>query len=158
MGYAKLSDLYLKSSSTANAYNYSTFRQHNYTTSASNQYKQGLLDSNSVYKILSYNYGIESNQAPSFDGQNTSITLNSPSSLVDLNLANQLGDSSSVTAYSVLSLTEVPTHQNSSASTVDSKSHSNSLKYIDSSKAQSSSLATLNSDLSSLSNSGAVHT
>jgi hypothetical protein len=155
--YAKLSDLYLKSSATSNAYNYGTFRQHNYTTSASNQYKQGLLDSNSVSAILSYNYGIEDNQVPSFDGQNTSLTALNSTSSVDLNLVNSIKDSSLAATSSITSLAESPTQQNSIASTVDAKSHNNPLKYIDSGKNQSSSLSTLNSDLSSLSNDGAPH-
>jgi hypothetical protein len=152
--YAKLSDLYLKSSLTSNTYNYGTFRQHNYTVSASNQYKHGLLDSPSVSKILSYNYGIENNQSPSFDGQNTSLTTLSPSSSADLNLTSYLEGGSSVTTSSVNSLVEAPTYQNSVASTIDSKSHTNSLKYMDLSKTQSPSTLATKSDLTSLSSEG----
>jgi hypothetical protein len=155
--YAKLSNLYLKSSSTSNSYNYGTLRQHNYATSASNQYKQGLLDSNSVDKIMSYNYGIEGKNTPSFYGQNTEITASNHSDNVDLSLVTQLSDSTSINSTSVSSLSEMPSYQNSNGSTLDSKSHNNSLKYTDYSKYNSNIVDSLSSDLTALSSSSAPH-
>jgi hypothetical protein len=148
----------LKSSSTANSYNYGTLRQHNYATSASNQYKQGLLDSNSVDKILSYNYGIESSSAPSYSGQNTSITSANLGAVVDLNLVNQVNPSSSISSSTLSNLSENPTAQNSNGSTLDAKTHKNSLKYTDYYKHNSSVVDASSMDLSSLNSSGAPHT
>jgi Tfp pilus assembly protein PilV len=155
--YAKLSNLYLKSSSTSNSYNYGTLRQHNYATSASNQYKQSLLDSNSVDKIMSYNYGMESKDTPSFYGQNTSITSNNHADNIDLNLAAQLNDSTSANSTAVSSLSEMPSYQNSNGSTLDSKSHNNSLKYIDHSKYNSNTVDYSSLDLTALSSPSTPH-
>jgi hypothetical protein len=155
--YAKLSDLYLKSSNTSNSYNYGTLRQHNYTVSASNQYRQGLLDSNSVDKIMSYNYGIEDPQKPSFFGQNTSITSKNSSLSSDLNAVNSILHDSTANLNSITYSLENPTIQNSLGSTADSKVHNNPLKYVEAGKTKISSSGILSSDLQSLSSNGAPY-
>jgi hypothetical protein len=125
-------------------------RQHNYTVSASNQYKQGLLDSNSVDKIMSYNYGIEKPQKASFYGQNTSITSANPNTTLDLSVADSVLHDSITNLNTVVHSLENPTTQNSLGSTADSKTHTNPLKYVESSKAKTSSSSILSSDLQAL--------
>jgi hypothetical protein len=126
--YSKLSDLYLKSSATSGSYNYGTLRQHAYTTSASNQYKAGLLDKNSVDTMLDYNFSMSPLSAPNFVNEHTEL-FNSNASSVDSNLSNVISSGLNGSHVGSASLTENPTSQNSSASTTDFKSHSNALRY-----------------------------
>jgi hypothetical protein len=145
--YSKISDLYLKSSGTLDSYNYGTFRQHNYTTSASNQYKQGLIDKKSVDKILDYNYNVKDNINPSFSNESVNLLENASSS--NASMLNNLYGDVNATNLNVSISSENPTLQNSNNSTSDAKGHANSLKYSTLGKATSLNVKTL-SDLQEL--------
>lgn len=145
--YSKLSDLYLRSSATSNSYNYGTLRQHNYTVSASNQYKQNLLDKKSVDLILDYNHNISSQPNPSYSGQNTDITKLSADNKSDLSLLSSMGTGVDSASANIASILENPTSHNSSNSTDDGKGHANPVKYVDYSKTSYSSYQTSLSDL-----------
>jgi hypothetical protein len=141
--YSKLSDLYLKSSSTTSAYNYGTLRQHNYTVAASNQYKQNLMDKNSVDTMLSYNYNLSNPTAPSFANEHTNLLQKKTN--LDTNLLGTINNTTSVNNLGINLAAENPTMQNSSNASTDIKGHSNSLKYTNFTKAES--LTSLNNDL-----------
>jgi hypothetical protein len=144
--YSKLSNLYLKSSGTASAYNYGTLRQNSYTTSASNQYKSSLLDKNSVNTMLTYNFGINTYSTPSFTNEHSELlqannaALNSNVSTLLANNANTNGLNSSLSA-------ENHTLQNSQSATTDSKPHTNVLKYSLNNKNESTNSISQFSDL-----------
>jgi hypothetical protein len=153
--YSKISDLYLKSSGTLDSYNYGTFRQHNYTTSASNQYKQGLIDKKSVDKILDYNYNIKSNVNPSFSNESVGLLENTNSS--NVSMINNLSSDVNAANLNVAVLSENPTLQNSSNSTSDSKGHANPLKYSTLGKTSNLNINTL-SDLQEVKANSLPHT
>jgi hypothetical protein len=145
--YSKLSDLYLKSSTTSNSYNYGTLRQHNYSVSASNQYKQNLLDKKSVDLILNYNHGVTSEAIPSYSGENVDVTKLSSSHKVDVNTLALTSAEATNASLSVASAVEMPTVHNSTNATDDFKGRSNPIKYVDYSKPGHSSYQTSTSDL-----------
>jgi hypothetical protein len=151
--YSKLSDLYLKSSSTTNSYNYGTLRQHNYTVSASNQYKQNLLDNKSVDLLLEYNYGINNVNEPTFTNENKSATSLPSSYSTNTALLSVVDTGSSSNSFLHSSI-ESPTSLNSANSTDDSKGHNNSIKYVDYSKIQASSYQKHISDLQPVNQTG----
>jgi hypothetical protein len=144
--YAKLSDLYLKSSNTTASYNYGTLRQHNYTVAASNQYKQGLLDKSSVDTLLAYNYNSNGLAKQNFSNEHVEL-LPSTTTTSDTSIVNNMNASPTVSSISSTAASENSTSQNSIASVTDSKGHSNSLKYTTYSKSNSLNSSSQISDL-----------
>ena len=149
--YSKLHDLYLKSSNTVSSYNYGTMRQQNYTTSASSQYKQGLLDKSSVDTILAYNYNTNKNELPSYYNENVDL-FNSDRINIDSVISSTTLDKGSFNNAAVLSDAETPTKSRSFLATTDSKGHNNSLKYSLDTKGSSTTSLLSTSDLQSVSN------
>jgi hypothetical protein len=145
--YSKLSDLYLKSSTTANTYNYGTLRQHNYTVSAANQYKQNLLDKKSVDMILDYNHSLNANANASYVNENVELTKLSSSASMDVSSLSSINPELNPNSASIASILEAPTFHNSTNATDDTKGHSNPIKYVDYSKTTHSSYQTSISDL-----------
>jgi hypothetical protein len=154
--YSKLSDLYLRSSNTTNSYNYGTLRQHNYTVSASNQYKQNLLDNKSVQLLLEYNHSSHNTSAPTFINENKSATTLSPGQFADVNLLSVVDNGVSNNSF-VNSSIESPTSLNSINATDDSKGHNNPTKYVDYSKIPSSNYQKHSSDLQPISQTSLPH-
>jgi len=115
--------------------------------SASNQYKQNLLDKKSVDMILNYNHSVNTQSNASYVNENVDVTKLSSSSNVDVSSLSSINPELSTTSANIASIIEVPTSHNSTNSTDDAKGHSNSIKYVDYSKTSHSNYQTSTSDL-----------
>jgi hypothetical protein len=115
--------------------------------SASNQYKQNLLDKKSVDMILNYNHSVNTESNASYVNENVDVTKLSSSSNVDVSSLSSINSELSTTSANIASIIEVPTSHNSTNSTDDAKGHSNSIKYVDYSKTSHSNYQTSTSDL-----------
>jgi hypothetical protein len=119
--------------------------------SASNQYKQGLIDKNSVDTLLSYNYNITKPNSSNFSGEHVEITK-STQNPTDLNLTSLLNINSTNSINTSLNL-ENTNLQNSANSVTDLKGHNNSLKYSNFNKGNNLITSAQGLDLQSTSNS-----
>jgi hypothetical protein len=115
--------------------------------SASNQYKQNLLDKKSVDMILNYNHSLNAESNASYMNENVDVTKLSPSSNIDVSSLSFINSELNTTSANIASIIEVPTSHNSANATDDAKGHSNPIKYVDYSKTNHSNYQTSMSDL-----------